>query len=63
MKMGYICVRIKNHFRTNGFALSLALKERLQATWKWPISHLEVDRETGSVLWRIAPWDCFGNDG
>ena len=63
VKMGYICVRIKNHFRTNGFALSLALKQTLQATWKWPISHFEVDRETGSVFWRIAPWECFGNDG
>ena len=63
VKMSFICMRIKNHFRTNGFALSLALKKRLQPTWKWPISHFEAYRETGSVLWRIAPWDCFRNDG
>ena len=28
----------KNHFRTNGFALRLALKQRLDATEKWPIT-------------------------
>ena len=25
------------------------------------LGHLEVKRETGSVLCRIAAWDCFGN--
>ena len=30
-------MRIKNHFHINGFALSLALKQRLEATGKWPI--------------------------
>ena len=29
----------KNHFQINSFALSLALKERLEATRKWPIAH------------------------
>ena len=28
----------KNHFHTNGFALRLALKQRLDATEKWPIT-------------------------
>ena len=38
----FICIRVKrNHFRINGFALSLALKQRLGATWKWPIAELE----------------------
>ena len=27
----------ETHFRINGFALSLALKQRLGATWRWPI--------------------------
>ena len=27
----------KNHFRITSFALSLDLKQRLGATWKWPI--------------------------
>ena len=28
----------KNHFHTNGFALRHALKQRLDATGKWPIT-------------------------
>ena len=31
----------KNHFRSNGFALSLALKQRLAQLGKWPIAELE----------------------
>ena len=27
---------LKNHFHISGFALSLALKQRLRTTWKWP---------------------------
>ena len=39
MEMNYICVRIKKkHFHINGFALSLALKRRLEATQKWTIA-------------------------
>ena len=34
--MSFICRRIKNHFHVNGFAFSLALKQRLWATRKWP---------------------------
>ena len=30
-------MRIKNHFHVNGLTLSLALKQRLGATQKWPI--------------------------
>ena len=26
-------MRIKNHFQINGFALSVALKQKLEATW------------------------------
>ena len=37
VKMSYICVRIKNHFHINGFAICLALKQRLGVTQKWPI--------------------------
>ena len=28
---------IKNHFHKKGFALGLILKQRLAASWKWPI--------------------------
>ena len=31
--MSYICMRIKNHFHINSFAVSLALKLRLEATY------------------------------
>ena len=31
VKMGFICVRIQNHFHINGFALSRAFKQRLEA--------------------------------
>ena len=36
VKMKFTCMRIKNHFHINGFTLTLALKQRLEATWKWP---------------------------
>ena len=32
VKMSFICMRIKIHFHINGFALSLSLKKRLEAT-------------------------------
>ena len=38
-----MCMKIKNHFQTNGLALSLALKQRLEATRKWTV---EVVYET-----------------
>ena len=37
VKMILICVRIKNYFYINSFALSLALRQRLGANRKWPI--------------------------
>ena len=37
-------MRIKNHFHVNSLTLSLALKQRLGATQKWPI---EVARRGG----------------
>ena len=42
VKMSFICMRMKNHFHINGFALSLALKVRLFGTRKWPIEELHV---------------------
>ena len=30
VKMSFICMRIKNHFPINGFALSLGFKQRLE---------------------------------
>ena len=33
----YLYMRRKKHFHINGFTLSLALKQRLEATGKWPI--------------------------
>ena len=36
-KMSLICMKIKTHFRKNGFALGLVLKQRPAASRKWPI--------------------------
>ena len=36
-KMSFMCIKIKNHFQINGFALSLTLKQRLEATGKWTV--------------------------
>ena len=33
VKMSLIRVTIKNHFHTDGFALSVALKQRFGVTW------------------------------
>ena len=37
VKMSCICMRMKNDFHISGFSLSLALKQRLVATRKWPL--------------------------
>ena len=37
-------MRIKNHFHINGFALSLSLKQRLEATRKRPNPTVLFDR-------------------
>ena len=39
VKINFICMRIKNHFHINGFARSLALEQRIEATQKWPSLH------------------------
>ena len=45
VKMSFMCVRIKKKiFHINGFALSLALKQRLVAARKWPI-HSDVAKK------------------
>ena len=49
VKRTFIFMTIKSHFYINGFALSLALKERLGATWKWPITPPPPRRD--SLLW------------
>ena len=36
--MSFICMRIKNHFLINGVEVSLAFKQRLEATRKRPFS-------------------------
>ena len=36
--MSFICMRMKNLFHINGVEVSLALKQRLEATQKWPFS-------------------------
>ena len=38
---------MKTHFHMKGFALSLALKRRQKATWKWPV--LSAD-EVGLII-------------
>ena len=40
-KMKVICSRIKNHVQINGFALSLALKQRLGANLEMVCCHLD----------------------
>ena len=37
VQMGFICMRIESYFHINSFALSLALKQRIGTTRKWPI--------------------------
>ena len=40
VKMSFIPMRLKNHFHVNGYALSLALKQRLGETRKRPVGYL-----------------------
>ena len=46
--MSFICIRIANHFHINAFTLTLALKQRLLVTRRWPtrfgtpFSHLVI---------------------
>ena len=41
--MSFICMRTKVHFHINGCALSLALKNKLEATLNWPIPAPSID--------------------
>ena len=54
VKMKFICMRIKNYFHINGFTLSLALKQRLESTWKWPIEdkNLKVVKITSGACFQ-----------
>ena len=54
VKMSFICIIIKIHFRINGFALSLALKVRFFGTRKWPIRESLTFRYTSCWLSRIS---------
>ena len=51
LKMTFICLRIKHHFRINGFALNSTLKQRPVTTQKWSIVCLffSYGRERGSI--------------
>ena len=40
MKISFICIRIRNHYQFNSSALSLALKQRFEATL--PIYYLII---------------------
>lgn len=40
--MSFICIRIENYFYVRDFALSLVMKKRLEATWKWPAAMASV---------------------
>ena len=60
-KNEFICMRIKNHFHINGFALSLALKQKLGATRKRPT--LLPDWLLKLIWWNYRltthKWDSF----
>ena len=43
-------MRIKNHVHVNGFALSLALKQRLEVTQKWPLIILLKYNRLNNIL-------------
>ena len=55
VKMSFICMGIKHHFQINCFALSLALKKRLQATFaKSSNSSFARGYPTKYIPWRYA---------
>ena len=53
VKMSLIRVTIKNHFHTDDFALSLAMKERFGVTWRWSIKtdgfQLKLKKQTNKA--------------
>ena len=38
VKVSFICMRMKNHLHVKGWALNLALIQKPEGTWKWPIA-------------------------
>ena len=55
VKMSFICMRIiKKHLHINGFARSLALKKRLEATGKWLIVKSSKPL-IKNLLWQMSP--------
>ena len=67
VQMSFICVRIKTYFHINGFALNLALKQRVGATRNWPITckhPYELDRpikpaSCGPVTYDVKYYPVF----
>ena len=47
VKMSFIFMTIKNNFHINGFALSLTLEQRLEATRQWPFT---IKRKTRTPI-------------
>ena len=60
--MKFICMRIKNH---DIFTLSLALKQRLEATGKWPIEdkNLKIVKITLGVCFQTETAVIIYKDG
>ena len=56
VKMSFICMRIKKqkHFHIDGFACSIPLKKRLEATGKWPIVKSSKPH-IKNLLWQMFP--------
>ena len=64
LKMTFIFMTIKSHFYINGFALNLALKERLGATWKWPITPPPPREGLPSLAYAgVCRWTGYGFQG
>lgn len=54
LKMSFkIRVTIKNHFHTDGFALSVALNQRFGVTWRWSLKsdcfQLKLKKQTNKT--------------
>ena len=67
VKIAFICIRIKNHLRSNGLALSLALKRKLWVTQKWfivrDVNFIWFSFQTGKLerictRFQRAGWKC-----
>ena len=57
-------MKIINPFQTNGFTLSLALKRRLEGTWKWTVEVVydtiiySANNEENSEQFNIVLFQC-----